>query len=150
MAQLTEEQLFWSPGPDLNSIAIIVRHLAGNMDSRWTNFLTEDGEKTWRRRDAEFEPPTDLTGTELMRLWEEGWETVFEALQSLTAADLEKAVAIRGREHTVTEAIHRQLSHYGYHIGQIVFIAHMRKGVAWETLSIAKGKSNEYRPGQKD
>ena len=120
-AQLTEEQLFWQPNAESNSIAIIVQHLYGNMMSRWTDFLTSDGEKDWRERDQEF--TTVITDRETMVMrWEAGWKCLFEALQSLSESDLGRTIYIRNQGHTVMEAINRQLAHYPYHVGQIVFL----------------------------
>jgi len=144
MGQITPEQFFAMPAAIDNSIAIIVKHVAGNLASRWTDFLTSDGEKPWRNRDAEFElTPTDTHQT-LMRSWEAGWKTLFSALEPLTEAELERGVAIRGESLTVLEAITRQLTHYAYHVGQIVYVARHYAGDAWRTLSIAKGKSAEF------
>lgn len=137
MAQLPEEKLFWQPDPESNSIAIIVQHLWGNMRSRWTGFLTSDGEKAWRERDAEFEPGLQ-TREELLRMWEEGWGYVFRAVEPLQPADLLHTVYIRQEPHTVLHAINRQLAHYAYHVGQIVYLAKMQVGEEWETLSMPK------------
>ena len=126
-----------------NSIAVNITHMHGNMLSRWTNFLTEDGEKAWRKRDEEFEA-SQLSKAELLQLWEEGWKVLFDSIQSLSLADLEKTIYIRTRALTVIEAIHRQLTHYAYHVGQIVFLGKAIKGDQWETLSIAKGGSNSF------
>jgi hypothetical protein len=142
-AQLTDEQLFWQYNEESNSIAIIVKHLWGNMLSRWTDFLTTDGEKEWRKRDAEFE--NDLTTREeILAKWNEGWECLFTALNSITENDLDKIVYIRNQGHTITEAINRQLAHYPYHVGQIVFIGKMVLNNNWTSLSIPKGTSTEY------
>ena len=129
----------------MNSIAVIVKHIAGNMRSRWTDFLTTDGEKPDRERDQEFE---DIVKTkeELMARWENGWDCVFRAIGQLTEDDLEKTVYIRSEEHTVMKAIQRQIVHYGMHVGEILQIARTLKGAQWQTLSIAKGKSKEFRP----
>jgi hypothetical protein len=139
MAQLPEERLFWQPDPESNSIAIIVQHLGGNMRSRWTGFLTSDGEKAWRERDAEFEPGLQ-TREELLRTWEEGWGFVFRAVEPLQPADLLHTVNIRQEPHTVLDAINRQLTHYAYHVGQVVYLAKMQVGGDWETLSMPKKK----------
>ncbi|MEO6405169.1 MAG: DUF1572 family protein [Ferruginibacter sp.] len=137
MAQMPDEQLSWQYDEDVNSIAIIIKHMWGNMLSRWTDFLTSDGEKEWRQRDAEFE--NDITTREeLMSKWNEGWSCFFNALNSLKAKDLSKEVFIRNERHTVTEAILRQLAHYSYHVGQIVYIARMLNGEHWTSLSIPK------------
>ena len=141
--QLTEEQLFDKPSPESNSIAIIVNHLHGNMLSRWTNFYTEDGEKEWRNRDAEFENEI-LSEKELKEKWDEGWACVFGVIDELTITDLQKKVFIRSEKHSVIDAINRQLTHYSYHIGQIVYIAKFYKDKQWASLTIPKGKSKEF------
>lgn len=143
MNQLEPEQLFIAVNEDTNSIAVIVKHLSGNMISRWTDFLTSDGEKEWRNRDGEFEE-TINDKAELMQLWNQGWDCFFNTINSLTPDQLETIIYIRNEGHTVIEAINRQLAHYPYHIGQIVFYAKMLKKTEWETLSIAKNKSNSY------
>lgn len=143
MNQLNEDDLFWQYNDDSNSIAIIVKHLWGNMMSRWTDFLTTDGEKEWRNRDEEF--VQDIKNKkELMDKWEEGWNCLFVALDSINVDNFDTTIYIRNMGHTIIEAVNRQLAHYSYHIGQIVFIGKMRKGVNWESLSIPKGKSTEY------
>ena len=142
-AQVNDEKLFWQYNEDSNSIGSLVKHLAGNMLSRWTDFLNSDGEKEWRNRDAEFE--NDLKSrAELIDLWEKGWACLFTALDSLTEADLEKEIYIRNQGHSVMEAINRQLAHYPYHVGQIVFLGKMLSNQAWTSLSIAKGKSKNF------
>jgi len=142
-SQLADDKLFWQYNEESNSIAIIVKHLWGNMLSRWTNFLTTDGEKEWRNRDAEFE--NDITSRqELLDKWTEGWNCLFEAIDSLTTEDLEKIIYIRNQGHTVTEAINRQLAHYPYHIGQIVFIGKMACESGWTSLSIPRGNSKTF------
>jgi hypothetical protein len=143
MAQLDEDQLFFQFSPEVNSIAILVKHLHGNMLSRWTEFLTTDGEKEWRNRDGEFENSLK-TRKDLYLLWTEGWNLVFDAVESLSDSDLEKTVKIRGRKHTVIEAINRQVAHYAYHIGQMVYMAKILSGADWKTLSIPRGGSLEY------
>jgi len=143
MAQLEPEQLFVSVNKDTNSIAVIVQHLVGNMLSRWTDFLTTDGEKEWRNRDGEFEE-TIQTKAELMELWNQGWECFFNAVNPLTEEQLSTIIYIRNEGHTVMEALNRQLAHYPYHIGQIVFYAKMLKQGEWDSLSIPKNKSNSY------
>lgn len=141
-AQVSDEQLFWQYNQDSNSIATIVKHLWGNMMSRWTDFLTTDGEKEWRNRDDEFE--NDIhSREEIMKLWNEGWNCLFNAINPLQEEDLGKIVYIRNMGQTVTEAINRQLAHYPYHIGQIVYIARMT-AKDWKSLSIPKGQSNDY------
>ena len=143
MEQLTEEQLFWQYNEESNSIAVLVHHLAGNMLSRFTDFLTTDGEKPWRNRDAEFINPF-RSREELMNRWNEGWECLLKTLEQLTAEDMERVICIRNDGHTVVEAVNRQLAHYPYHIGQMVFIAKMLKNEEWQTLSIARNKSTDY------
>lgn len=143
MAQVSDEQLFWMPNADSNSIAIIVKHIWGNMLSRWTNFLTEDGEKDWRERDAEFD--NNLKGREeLLQKWEEGWKCLFDALSGITDEDLDRTIYIRNEGHSVMEAVNRQIAHYSYHVGQIVYIAKICKSDAWQSLSIPRNKSKEY------
>ncbi len=140
---LSDEELHLEPAPGANSISIIVKHLWGNMLSRWTNFLTEDGEKDWRNRDEEFEV-TIKTREELLTKWEEGWQCLFNAIGNLSEEDLERTIYIRNEGHSVIDAIHRQLAHYSYHVGQIVFLGKLIKGEGWESLSIPKGGSNDY------
>jgi hypothetical protein len=143
MEQLDEENLFWQYNDASNSIAIIVHHLWGNMLSRWTNFLTEDGEKEWRERDAEFEKVIN-TKEELIIKWDEGWDCLFAALKSLTEDDLNKTIYIRKEPLTVIDAINRQLAHYSYHVGQMVYIGKMQLNDRWISLSIPKGNSKEF------
>lgn len=142
-AQVPDEGLFWQYNIESNSIAVIVKHLWGNMLSRWTDFLTSDGEKEWRNRDAEFD--NDVTSREmLIEKWNEGWDCLFKSLRSLHDNDLERIVYIRNQGHSVMEAINRQLAHYPYHIGQIVFIGKMLANSNWQSLSIPKGNSATY------
>jgi hypothetical protein len=143
MEQLQEQDLFWQYNEESNSISTIVNHLSGNMLSRFTDFLTSDGEKPWRNRDNEFEPKI-TSKKELMTLWNKGWDCLLNAINQLNDEDLNTIVYIRNDGHSVTEAINRQLAHYPYHIGQIVFIAKMRKNEEWKTLSIARNKSADY------
>lgn len=141
--QLTGEQLHFAPDSVSNSIAVIIKHLSGNMLSRWTDFLNSDGEKPWRNRDQEFETEnTDKTA--ILARWEEGWNVFLTTLESLTGDDLKKLVYIRNQGHTVLEAINRQLAHYPYHIGQIVFLGKSIVGDSWQSLSIPKGNSNQF------
>jgi len=142
-SQLSEEQLFWQYNEESNSIAIIVKHLWGNMLSRWTEFLTSDGEKEWRKRDEEFENNIQ-TKEELLNKWNEGWDCLFNAIKPLGQSDLTTEIYIRNQGHTVIEAINRQLAHYAYHVGQIVFIGKMVCNENWSTLSIPKGKSKKF------
>jgi hypothetical protein len=143
IAQLSEDQLFWQPDAETNSIAINMKHLAGNMISRWTDFLTTDGEKPDRHRDSEFEI-NDKNAQALKEYWERGYSVFFATLNSLSEDDLLKTVYIRREPHTVMQAIIRQISHYGYHIGQIIGLAKQIKVSDWKTLSIPRGKSEEY------
>lgn len=143
MEQLQDEQLFRQYNEESNSIAILVNHITGNMLSRFTDFLTDDGEKPWRNRDAEFTNPFN-NKEELMKRWNEGWECLLKTLEQLSDADLERIVYIRNDGHTIIEAINRQLAHYPYHIGQMVFVAKMLKNEDWQTLSIARNKSADY------
>ena len=143
MEQLEAEQLFVAVNEDTNSIAVIVKHLSGNMLSRWTDFLTTDGEKETRNRDGEFE--NDLaTKEDVLKVWNEGWNCFLRTLDSLEPAQLSEIIYIRNEGHTVIEAINRQLAHYPYHIGQIVFYAKQLKKSDWNSLSIPKNKSNTY------
>src|SRR5215472_10238654 len=145
MAQCSDENLFVALDAESNSIAIIVKHMAGNMRSRWMDFLTTDGEKPDRHRDTEFED-APKTRTALMELWERGWKYVFDALEPLTEADLTRTITIRAEPHSVMQAINRQVAHYAHHVGQILFLAkHLttRATGRWESLSIARGKSAE-------
>jgi hypothetical protein len=141
--QLEADQLFISINENTNSIATIVKHLSGNMLSRWTDFLTTDGEKEWRNRDSEFEDIIK-TKAELLKIWDKGWNCLFYALDSLSPNQLSDITYIRNEGHTVVEAINRQLAHYPYHVGQIIFYAKMLKKGDWESLSIPKNKSNSY------
>jgi uncharacterized protein DUF1572 len=143
MAQVEPQKLFIAINEDSNSIAAIVSHLRGNMLSRWTDFLATDGEKPWRNRDAEFE---NKTGTKeaVMQAWNEGWGCFLTTLNSLEEEDLEKIIYIRNEGHTVMEAINRQLAHYPYHVGQIIFAAKALKEDSWQSLSIPKNKSGDY------
>ncbi|MEH7342319.1 DUF1572 family protein [Bacillus sp. JJ1532] len=141
--QLSEEEIYWIFNNESNSVAIIVKHMSGNMVSRWTDFLTSDGEKEYRNRDEEFK--YDISSkSELTMVWEKGWKTLIDALTGLSEQDLLKIIHIRGEGHLVLEAIERQMAHYAYHVGQIVYIAKQVKGEEWESLSIPKGKSEEY------
>ncbi|NND93243.1 MAG: DUF1572 family protein [Flavobacteriales bacterium] len=143
MAQISDEDLHWRLTNEDNSIAVIVKHLCGNMLSRWSDFMSSDGEKTWRERDAEFE--VDEASLEvIMAWWNRGWDCLFSALAPLTDEELSMTVLIRNQEHTVQEAINRQLAHYSYHIGQIVLIAKMRAGSTWQALSIPRSESKAF------
>ena len=142
-AQISNEQFFWQANEESNSIAIIAKHIVGNMLSRWTNFLTEDGEKSWRHRDDEF-INSFTTKEEVLAYWEKGWNCLFDAINPLTEEDLDKIVYIRNQGHTVIEAINRQLCHYSYHIGQLVFLGKMLQNENWKSLSIPKNASKNY------
>jgi hypothetical protein len=139
-AQLTDNDFHFLPSGMSNSIAIIIQHMHGNMLSRWTDFLTSDGEKEWRKRDAEFEEQK-LNKEQLLTLWEEGWNCFLDALNSLSAADLEKIIYIRSEPLSVVDAINRQLAHYPYHVGQIIYIGKFIKNKDWQNLSIPKAES---------
>lgn len=141
--QVSDEEFFALIDAEANSIAIIVKHIAGNLHSRWKDFLTTDGEKPTRNRDAEFELIGDERAS-LMELWETGWQTLFDNLEPLTTEDFSKAITIRGEPHSVVEAINRQLTHYACHIGQIVLLAKHFKSQDWKTLSVPKNKSAEF------
>ncbi|MGD0437441.1 MAG: DUF1572 domain-containing protein [Bryobacteraceae bacterium] len=143
MAQVTDEQLVAVLDGEMNSIAVIVKHMAGNMRSRWTDFLTSDGEKPDRNRDSEFvEPPA--TREALLALWEEGWQCLFGALEPLSEEDLQRTVTIRGEAHSVMQAINRQVAHYSYHVGQIVLLAKHFKRDEWQSLSVPRRQSGEF------
>jgi Protein of unknown function (DUF1572) len=141
--QVTDQQLFQVLDEEMNSIAIIVKHMTGNMRSRWTDFLTSDGEKPNRNRDSEFvDPPS--TRAALMEIWEEGWRCVFSAVEPLKDADLDRTVTIRGEDHSVMQAINRQIAHYAYHCGQIVFLAKQFQHSKWKSLSVPRNKSTNF------
>jgi uncharacterized damage-inducible protein DinB len=145
MAQLKDEELFITLDPESNSIAVLVKHMAGNMRSRFTDFLTSDGEKPDRFRDQEFELNPATTRADLMKLWDDGWARVFSAIDSLRPQDVMRTVTIRGEPHTVLQAVNRQIAHYAYHTGQIIFLAKHLRSSAWKTLSIPRGKSENYK-----
>jgi hypothetical protein len=143
LEQVTDEQLLATLDPESNSIAIIVKHLAGNMRSRWTDFLTTDGEKPDRRRDVEFiDPPKTRRG--LMEAWDDGWKRLFETLGSLSEQDLKRTITIRGEAHSVMQAVNRQVAHYGLHVGQIVLLAKHFAGNEWKPVSVPRGQSAEF------
>ncbi len=145
MAQLKDHELFLTLDPESNSIAVIVKHMAGNMRSRFTDLLTTDGEKPDRLRDQEFELSPTTTRADLTKWWEEGWARVFAAIEALKPADVMSKITVRGEPHTVLQAINRQIAHYAYHTGQIVFLAkHIRSG-KWKSLSIPRGKSEDFK-----
>ena len=143
IAQVTDEQMLATLDPEMNSIAQIVKHMAGNMRSRWSDFLTSDGEKPDRNRDSEFDEPP-ATRESLMTMWEVGWKCLFEALEPLGAADIERTVTIRGEAHSVMQAVNRQIAHYAYHIGQIVFLAKHLQHARWKSLSIPRNQSAKF------
>lgn len=144
MAQVSDEQFFAALDAESNSIAVIVKHLAGNLRSRWTDFLISDGEKPDRNRDSEFEIGESATRAELMSAWEDGWQCAFRTLDALTPEDLAKTVHIRGEPHSVVKATTRQLAHAAQHVGQIVFLAKHFAGRSWQTLSIPRGESQAF------
>lgn len=143
LSQLSEEGIHWRLNKSSNSIAIIAKHVSGNMISRWSDFLTTDGEKASRNRDQEFEDEIS-SRQEMITIWEKGWIILLDTLNGLENQDLLKNITIRGEKHTVLEAIERQLAHYAYHVGQMVYIGKQLKDENWETLSIPKGKSDDY------
>jgi len=143
-AQVEDEAWFRTRDPEGNSIALVMKHMTGNMRSRWTDFLTTDGEKPDRNRDSEFETEDSDTAASIRERWEDGWARVFAALEALEPDDLGRTVTIRGERHTVLQAINRQLTHYASHVGQIVFLAKHLAGERWQTLSIPRGKSREF------
>ena len=143
MAQLSDEQFFAIPSEESNSVAIVVKHMAGNMRSRFTDFLTTDGEKPDRNRDQEFITSAD-NRADLMRLWEQNWQLVLDTIKSLGPGDLTRTVTIRAEPHSVLQAVNRQVAHYSYHVGQIAFLAKHWKGSDWQTLSVPKGQSEQF------
>jgi hypothetical protein len=147
-SQLDELDFHFQPNEESNSIGIIIQHMAGNMLSRFTNFLTEDGEKSWRKRDDEFDEQ-HLSIEELLSLWQKGWDCYLGAVQLLTEEDLEKIITIRSEQLTVTDALNRQMAHYPYHVGQIVYLGRLIKNKTWKNLSISKGQSQEFNDKMK-
>lgn len=144
LAQLKDDEFFITLDEESNSVAVVMKHMAGNMLSRWTDFLTTDGEKPNRNRDMEFVIESQTTKSDVIAYWERGWQCVFEALEPLQVEDLGKTVTIRGEVHTVVQAINRQLMHYAYHIGQIVFLAKHFRSAEWTSLSIPRNRSLEF------
>ena len=143
IAQVSDDQLVAVLDPEMNSIALMIKHMVGNMRSRWTDFLTSDGEKPDRNRDSEFvDPPASRA--DLMKLWEDGWQVVFKALEPLTDADLARRVTIRGEAHSVMQAINRQIAHYAYHCGQMVFLAKHFQSTNWKSLSVPRNQSAQF------
>ena len=153
LEQLNNEEYFVTLDDEGNSIAVIMKHIAGNMLSRWTDFLTSDGEKPNRNRDMEFEIEPEMTKADLFDFWERGWSCLFNALEPLQPEDFAKQITIRGQEHTIVQAINRQLTHYAYHIGQIVFLAKHFRSAEWTSLSVPRNRSADFnaylkaRPG---
>ena len=145
MGQLSDEEFFVTLDPESNSVAILIKHLSGNMRSRFTDFLTTDGEKPDRFRDREFELGAGTTRAEVMKWWEEGWNCVFAAIDSLKPEDVMRTVTVRGQPHTVMQAINRQIAHYAQHTGQIVFLCKHLRSSEWKTLSIPRGQSEEFK-----
>jgi hypothetical protein len=143
-AQTSDEEFFTALDEEANSIAVIIKHISGNMLSRWTDFLTTDGEKPDRERDMEFVVATETSRSDSLKEWERGWACLFAALEPLTPGDFSRKVLIRGQEHTVTQAINRQLTHYAYHIGQIVFLSKHFRSHEWKSLSIPRNRSSEF------
>lgn len=144
MAQLSDEEFFRQIGEESNSVAILARHMSGSMRSRFRDFLTSDGEKPDRDREREFELEPGTSRQQVMEIWERGWQTVFDAIAGLQPEDLLRKVTVRGQPHSVLQAIHRQVAHYAYHVGQVIFLAKHLRGPQWKTLSIARGKSAEF------
>jgi hypothetical protein len=144
IAQTKDDELFVTFDEESNSIAVVMKHMAGNMISRWTDFLTSDGEKPDRHRDMEFVIETNTSRDEVLAYWERGWKCVFDAVEPLTPDDFSKTVMIRGQEHTIVQAINRQLMHYSYHIGQIVFLAKHFRSTEWQSLSIPRNRSAQF------
>ena len=141
--QVSDEQLFWKYNDESNSIATLVKHISGNMQSRWTNFLTEDGEKAWRNRDREFE--NDIQSkSEMLEIWEKGWLVLFDALNQIKEDNWNDTILIRGEKHSILDGVLRQFAHYPYHIGQIIYVGKMLKNHDWKTLSIAKNRSEKF------
>lgn len=144
LAQVKDEEFFVALDPESNSVAVIIKHLAGNMRSRFTDFLTADGEKPDRHRDQEFEMNAATTRTDVMRWWDEGWARVFSAVEALKPDDVLRTVTIRSEPHTVLQALNRQVAHYAYHVGQMVFLAKHFRSAEWKSLSIPRGQSEEF------
>lgn len=149
MEQVKDDELFIRPDEESNSIYLIIKHMSGNMQSRWTDFLASDGEKPWRMRDEEFSQTGQPSREEVMELWEKGWQCLFTALGPLNETDLGRIVYIRSEAHSVMEAVNRQVAHYSYHVGQIVFLSKMFRREQWKTLSIARGRSADFNKGMK-
>jgi len=144
IAQLQDEEFFVSLDEEANSVAVVMKHMVGNMLSRWTDFLTSDGEKPNRNRDMEFVIEPQTSKDDVLAYWERGWKSVFDALEPLRVEDFEKKITIRGEEHTIVQAINRQMTHYAYHIGQIVFLAKHFRSAEWKSLSIPRNRSADF------
>ena len=142
--QVTDEEFFRALDEESNSLAVVIKHMSGNMLSRWTDFLTTDGEKPDRNRDLEFVISPETTRNDVMARWEQGWRCLFDALEALRPEDVLRKVLIRGEEHTVVEAVNRQLTHYSYHTGQLVFLAKHFRSTAWKSLSVPRNRSAEF------
>jgi hypothetical protein len=147
LAQVADKDFFHKPGPESNSIAAIVKHVGGNLASRWTDFLTSDGEKPWRDRDNEFIIGANDSRQNLMAIWEKGWTTVFNSLAALKEEDLLGKIRIRGEEHSVLQAIHRSLTHSAYHVGQIVYLSRLLTKEGWKWITIPPGESKVHQVG---
>src|SRR5215207_4922433 len=148
LAQVSDEDLLASLDSEANSLAVLMKHMAGNMLSRWTDFLTTDGEKPDRHRDGEFVVDSGTSRADLFAFWEAGWSRLLDSVDALTPEDLGRSVTIRAEPHTVPRALHRALIHYAYHVGQIVLLAKHWRGEAWQTLSVPRGKSEEFNQGK--
>lgn len=149
IAQLSDEELFRVIDPESNSVAIIIKHMAGNMRSRFVDFLTSDGEKPTRHRDQEFVVDDKTTRADVMRWWDEGWAIVFDAISALKPEDVSRTVTVRGEPHSVLQAINRQVAHYAHHSGQILFLAKHLRSTNWKTLSVPRGQSEEFNAKMK-
>jgi len=147
LARVADDQFFAAPDAESNSLAVLVKHVAGNLRSRWTDLLTSDGEKPDRDRDAEFEITPADTRAALMRAWEAGWACAFESMDALTPADLDRTIHIRGEPHSLVQALNRQLTHAAYHVGQVVFLAKHHRSDTWQSLSIPRGRSRQFNAG---
>jgi len=150
LAQMSQEDLEWRPNDECNSAAVIIQHVHGNMLSRWTDFLTTDGDKPWRKRDGEFTEPDVVSRDALLALWEEGWACTLAAIDALEEADLTKEVQIRGKSLGLVDAVLRQIAHYSLHVGQLITIGKERLGSDWKTMSVPRGESKAYTPGKRD
>jgi len=150
LEQMSQDDLVWRPNDECNSAAVILQHVHGNMLSRWTDFLTTDGDKSWRNRDGEFTEPTVVSREDLLANWEAGWACTLSAIDALKEADLTKEILIRGEPLGVIDAVLRQIAHYSLHVGQLITIAKERRGADWKTMSIPRGESKLYTPSKRD